>query len=56
MQNFWKKLKKPFFCLAPMSDVTDIAFRRILAKYSKNRENRDSVVFWTEFVAADGFV
>ena len=54
MQNFWKKLKKPFFCLAPMSDVTDIAFRRILAKYSKNRENRDSVVFWTEFVAADG--
>ena len=37
-----------------MSDVTDIAFRRILAKYSKNRENRDSVVFWTEFVAADG--
>ena len=54
MQNFWKKLKKPFFCLAPMSDVTDIAFRRILAKYSKNRENKDSVVFWTEFVAADG--
>ena len=54
MQNFWKKLNKPFFCLAPMSDVTDIAFRRILAKYSKNRENKDSVVFWTEFVAADG--
>ncbi|PIZ87719.1 tRNA-dihydrouridine synthase [Candidatus Nomurabacteria bacterium CG_4_10_14_0_2_um_filter_30_12] len=54
MTNFWKKLNKPFFCLAPMSDVTDIAFRRILAKYSKNRENKDSVVFWTEFVAADG--
>ena len=54
MQNFWQKLNKPFFCLAPMSDVTDIAFRRILAKYGKNRENKDSVVFWTEFVAADG--
>lgn len=54
MINFWKKLKKPFFCLAPMSDVTDIAFRRILAKYSKNRENKDSVVFWTEFVSTDG--
>ncbi|MCM2339145.1 MAG: tRNA-dihydrouridine synthase [Burkholderiales bacterium] len=52
--NFWKKLNKPFFCLAPMSDVTDIAFRRMLAKYGKNRENKDSVVFWTEFVAADG--
>ena len=37
-----------------MSDVTDIAFRRILAKYGKNRENKDSVVFWTEFISADG--
>ncbi|MFA5778458.1 MAG: tRNA-dihydrouridine synthase [Candidatus Paceibacterota bacterium] len=52
--GFWKKLKKPFFCLAPMSDVTDIAFRHILAKYGKNRENKDKIVFWTEFVAADG--
>lgn len=54
MRNFWKELKKPFYCLAPMSDVTDVAFRRVIAKYSKNRENRDRVVFWTEFVAADG--
>ncbi|MHB0978098.1 MAG: tRNA dihydrouridine synthase [Minisyncoccota bacterium] len=52
--NFWNKLKKPFFCLAPMSDVTDIAFRFMLSKYGKNRENKDQVVFWTEFVAADG--
>ena len=37
-----------------MSDVTDIAFRYMLAKYGKNRENKDKVVFWTEFVAADG--
>ena len=54
MENFWTKLNKPFFCLAPMSDVTDIAFRHMLAKYGKNRENRGSVVFWTEFVSADG--
>ncbi len=54
MSNFWKQLDKPFYCLAPMSDVTDIAFRRMLAKYGKNRENKNSVVFWTEFVAADG--
>ncbi|MBI3888591.1 tRNA-dihydrouridine synthase [Candidatus Nomurabacteria bacterium] len=53
-KNFWQNLKKPFFCLAPMSDVTDIAFRFILAKYGKDRENKDRVVFWTEFVAADG--
>src|SRR3989344_4168461 len=54
MKNFWEKLDIPFYCLAPMSDVADIAFRRILAKYGKNRENKDRVVFWTEFVAADG--
>jgi nifR3 family TIM-barrel protein len=52
--NFWKNLKKPIFALAPMSDVTDKAFRVMLAKYSRNRENKDNVVFWTEFVAADG--
>jgi nifR3 family TIM-barrel protein len=53
-KNFWNKLKKPFFCLAPMADVTDIAFRRMLAKYSKNARNKNQVVFWTEFVSADG--
>jgi len=52
--GFWDKLKRPFFCLAPMSDVTDTAFRFMLAKYSRNKENKDQVVFWTEFVAADG--
>ncbi len=53
--NFWHKLKqyrhetgKPFFVLAPMADVTDAAFRRIIAKYGKPD------VTWTEFVSADG--
>jgi tRNA-dihydrouridine synthase len=48
MNNFWSQLKKPFFALAPMADVTDPAFRRILAKYGKPD------VTWTEFVSADG--
>ena len=49
MQNsFWNKLPKPFFALAPMADVTDAAFRRIIAKYGKPD------VMWTEFVSADG--
>lgn len=58
--GFWGKLKDDLsrrggiFCLAPMADVTDCAFREIIAKYSKNRENRDKLVFWTEFVSADG--
>ncbi len=47
-QNFWKKLKKPFFVLAPMADVTDSAFRALIAKYGKPD------VMWTEFVSADG--
>ena len=46
--GFWKKLKKPFFVLAPMADVTDVAFRQIIAKYGKPD------VFWTEFVPCDG--
>jgi len=54
MKNFWQELKKPIFCLAPMSDVTDVAFRYMLAKYGKNRENKNKIVFWTEFVSADG--
>lgn len=47
-KNFWKKLKKPIFALAPMADVTDTAFRQIIAKYGKPD------VFFTEFVACDG--
>lgn len=51
MKTFWQKLNKknkPFFCLAPMADVTDIAFRQIIARYGKPD------VFWTEFVSSDG--
>lgn len=48
MKNFWTQLEKPFFVLAPMADVTDAAFRRIIAKYGKPN------VMWTEFVSADG--
>ena len=48
MKNFWKESKKPIFCLAPMADVTDCVFRRIIARYGKPD------IFWTEFVSADG--
>ncbi|MBI2474273.1 MAG: tRNA-dihydrouridine synthase [Candidatus Taylorbacteria bacterium] len=47
-KNFWAKLPKPFFCLAPMADVTDEAFRLIINKYGKPD------VTWTEFTSADG--
>lgn len=48
MKSFWDKLTKPFFVMAPMKDVTDVAFRALVAK----RGAPD--VFWTEFVSADG--
>ncbi len=47
-QGFWDKLEKPFFVLAPMADVTDAAFRKMISKYGKPD------VLWTEFVSADG--
>lgn len=49
--NFWNELKKPIFCLAPMADVTDAAFRYIIAKNSNIPH-----VTYTEFVSADGLV
>lgn len=48
MSSFWERLPKPFFVLAPMANVTDAAFRRVIAKYGKPD------VTWTEFVSADG--
>ena len=30
--GFWGKLEKPIFVLAPMADVTDVAFRRIIVE------------------------
>ncbi len=46
--NFWQQLPQPFFCLAPMADVTDVAFRRIIAQYGKPD------ITWTEFVSVEG--
>ncbi len=55
MRGFWQnlideKLSKgeTLSVVAPMADVTDIAFRTLLAQYGKPD------VMWTEFVSADG--
>ncbi|MGC9602833.1 MAG: tRNA-dihydrouridine synthase [Minisyncoccia bacterium] len=52
-KNFWVDLPKPIFVLAPMADVTDAAFRRLIAKYSKVPSGVPFVTY-TEFVSADG--
>ena len=46
--SFWNNIKKPFIALAPMADVTDVAFREMFSKYGKPD------IFWTEFVSSDG--
>lgn len=53
VKNFWKDLPKPIFALAPLANVTDAAFRRIIAKYSKVSGAVPHVTY-TEFVSADG--
>lgn len=55
--GFWEKLPKPFFVLAPMAEVTDSAFRQMIAKYSRHGEvGGGPDVFWTEFVSCDGLM
>jgi nifR3 family TIM-barrel protein len=58
--NFWQKLPSPFLVVAPMADVTDAAFRQLIAKYSSHTRTDGTIggpdVMWTEFVAADGLV
>ncbi|MDO8515796.1 MAG: tRNA-dihydrouridine synthase [bacterium] len=46
--GFWSQLKKPILALAPLYEVTDTAFRQIVA-----RCGRPDVSF-TEFVSVDG--
>ena len=49
VENFWAKLPKPFFILAPMEDVTDVVFRHVV------KEAGAPDVFFTEFTNSDSF-
>jgi tRNA-dihydrouridine synthase len=46
--SFLEELPKPFFILAPMDDVTDTVFRRVIADIAPPD------LFFTEFVNVDG--
>lgn len=50
VKNFWNELPKPFFCLAPLEDVSDAAFRRQIARHGRPH------AMYTEFTSADGLV
>jgi tRNA-dihydrouridine synthase len=48
---------RPLIALAPMADVTDCAFRQIVATYSRHGSDGGGPdIFWTEFVSADGLM
>lgn len=47
--NFWAQLARPFTVLAPMEDVTDLAFRTLMARWGRPH------VFFTEFIQASRF-
>ena len=58
VRGFWQNLidnkinkGETLTVLAPMADVTDVAFRGMIAKYSRPA---GPDVMWTEFVSADG--
>lgn len=51
MENFWNKLQKPIFALAPMEDVTDTSFREIIAGISDPEYLH---LLFTEFTSVDG--
>jgi nifR3 family TIM-barrel protein len=48
MNSFWHDLPKPFLVLAPMEDVTDTVFRRVIAECGRPD------VFFTEFTNCEG--
>lgn len=55
VKNFWEQLPLPVMALAPLANVTDTAFRKLIAKYSKVPGGAPYIT-WTEFVSADGLI
>lgn len=51
MNNFWAEIRDPVFALAPMEDVTDTAFRELVAHLSAPGALH---VVYTEFTSVDG--
>lgn len=43
--GFWGQLKRPIICLAPMADVTDVAFRHIIAKTTRKVSSLSTDIF-----------
>lgn len=49
MKNFWQKLKKPIYALAPMAGITDSAFRQICKSFGAD-------IVYSEMISATAIV
>lgn len=48
-KNFWQKLPKPIYALAPMAGITDLAFRQICKQFGAD-------IVYSEMISAAGLV
>lgn len=48
-ENFWRELKRPFFILAPMEEVTDVVFRHVVSEAGRPD------VYFTEFANTESY-
>ncbi|TVR72452.1 MAG: tRNA-dihydrouridine synthase family protein [Spirochaetaceae bacterium] len=56
MRSFWSNLPRPFFALAPMEDVTDTSFRRLVRTWSQRWGSSGPTVMFSEFTRADAAI
>ncbi|MDA3948292.1 MAG: tRNA-dihydrouridine synthase family protein [Spirochaeta sp.] len=52
----WSRLPRPFFVLAPMEDVTDTVYRRLIRRWSERHGAPGPAVMFTEFTRVDGAI
>jgi hypothetical protein len=53
--SFWRALRKPIYCVAPMANVTDVAFRRIISDLAKPTVSWSCGACWVGPMSADTF-
>lgn len=56
MRSLWSTLPRPLYALAPMEDVTDTTFRRLLRRWSRRWGASGPTVMFSEFTRADAVI
>lgn len=53
LMSLWSDIPRPFFVLAPMEDVTDTSYRRLLRRWARRFGAPGPAVVFTEFTRTD---